>query len=50
MPLQAIATQVAEGRLRAKPSRIFSFHQIREAHRVMEANAAAGKMVVVVHP
>ncbi|HEY7039902.1 MAG TPA: zinc-binding alcohol dehydrogenase family protein [Methylomirabilota bacterium] len=48
VPLQEIAAQVAEGRLKAKPSRIFSFDQIREAHRVMEANEATGKMVVSV--
>ncbi len=48
VPLQEIAQQVAEGRLKAKPSRIFRFEEIREAHRVMEANEAGGKMVVVV--
>src|SRR5258707_11703078 len=49
VPLQDIARQVAAGRLRAKPSRIFRFEEIREAHRVMEANEAAGKMVVVLN-
>jgi NADPH2:quinone reductase len=47
VPLQEIAQQVAAGRLKAKPSRIFGFDEIREAHRVMEANQAGGKMVVV---
>ncbi len=47
VPLQAIARQVAEGTLEAKPSRVFSFDQVREAHRVMEAGEAGGKMVVV---
>jgi NADPH:quinone reductase-like Zn-dependent oxidoreductase len=47
VPLQAIAEQVAAGRLRAKPSRVFRFEEIREAHRVMEAGEAGGKMVVV---
>jgi NADPH:quinone reductase len=47
VPLQDIARQVAEGKLDAKPSRVFSFDQIREAHRVMEAGEAGGKMVVV---
>jgi NADPH2:quinone reductase len=47
VPLQKIAEQVAAGRLRAKPSRVFRFEDIREAHRVMEANEAGGKMVVV---
>jgi NADPH:quinone reductase-like Zn-dependent oxidoreductase len=47
VPLQDIARDVAAGRLQAKPSRIFNFDQIHEAHRVMEANEAGGKMVVV---
>jgi NADPH:quinone reductase-like Zn-dependent oxidoreductase len=47
VPLQEIAHQVAEGRLKAKPTRIFRFEEIREAHRIMEANEAGGKMVVV---
>jgi NADPH:quinone reductase-like Zn-dependent oxidoreductase len=47
VPLQDIARQVAEGKLQAKPSRVFSFDQIREAHRAMEAGEAGGKMVVV---
>ncbi|GAA1706686.1 zinc-binding dehydrogenase [Streptomyces yatensis] len=47
VPLQAIAEQVAAGRLKAKPSRVFRFEDIHEAHRVMEAGEAKGKMVVV---
>nr|WP_205351427.1 zinc-binding alcohol dehydrogenase family protein [Mycobacterium bourgelatii] len=47
VPLADIAGQVADGRLDAKPSRVFSFDQIHEAHRVMEAGGAGGKMVVV---
>jgi NADPH2:quinone reductase len=48
VPLQKIAEDVAAGRLNAKPSRVFGFDEIHEAHRVMEANEAGGKMVVVV--
>jgi NADPH:quinone reductase len=47
VPLQEIAQQVAAGRLKAKPARVFGYEEIREAHRVMEANEAGGKMVVV---
>ena len=43
----AIAADVEASRYRAKPSRVFRFEDIREAHRVMEANEAGGKMVVV---
>ena len=46
VPLQAIAGKVAAGRYQAKPSRVFRFEDIREAHRVMEANEANGKLVV----
>jgi NADPH:quinone reductase-like Zn-dependent oxidoreductase len=46
VPLQKIADDVKQGRLKAKPSRVFKFEDIREAHRVMEANEANGKMVV----
>jgi NADPH:quinone reductase len=47
IPLQSIAEDIAKGKYNAKPSRIFKFGEIREAHRVMEANEANGKMVVV---
>ena len=48
VPLQAIAGDVVAGRYKAKPSRVFRFEDIREAHRVMDAHQADGKMVVVV--
>src|SRR5207249_1539303 len=47
VPLQEIAQQVAAGRLKAKPARVFGFEEIREAHHVMEGNEAGGKMVIV---
>jgi NADPH:quinone reductase-like Zn-dependent oxidoreductase len=47
VPLQQIAADAAAGRLDVKPVRVFGFEQIQEAHRVMEANKAGGKMVVV---
>ena len=47
VPLQEIAADAAAGRLDVKPVRVFRFEEIREAHRVMEANEAGGKMVVV---
>jgi NADPH:quinone reductase len=46
VPLQSIAEKVAAGRYKAKPSRVFRFEDIREAHRVMESNEAVGKLVV----
>ena len=47
VPLQQIAADAAAGWLDVKPARTFGFEEIREAHRVMEANQAGGKMVVV---
>lgn len=47
VPLQQIAADAALGRLEIKPARVFRFDQIQEAHRVMEANQAAGKIVVI---
>jgi NADPH:quinone reductase len=47
VPLQAIATEVERGRYKAKPTRVFRFEEIQEAHRVMESNEAKGKLVVV---
>ena len=46
VPLSDIAEQVRNGQLDAAPARVFSFDDIREAHRVMEAGEAGGKMVV----
>ncbi|WP_454056566.1 zinc-binding alcohol dehydrogenase family protein [Cupriavidus sp. Marseille-Q8015] len=47
VPLQSIAADIAAGRYQARPSRVFRFDEVREAHRLMEANEANGKMVVV---
>lgn len=47
VPLERIAADAAAGRLDARPKRVFRFEEIREAHRVMEAGEAGGKMVVV---
>lgn len=48
VPLQTIANQVAAGRYKAKPARMFRFEETQEAHRVMESGQAGGKMVVLV--
>jgi NADPH:quinone reductase len=47
VPLEQIAADAAAGRLDVKPVRVFRFEDIQEAHRVMEANQAGGKMVAV---
>lgn len=48
VPLQKIANEVAEGRYKAKPVRVFRFDEIKEAHRVMDGSHPGGKMVVMV--
>ena len=47
IPFQDIVDRTARGIYRAKPARIFRFEQIQEAHRLMEAGEANGKIVVV---
>jgi NADPH:quinone reductase len=47
VPLGKIAKDAAAGRLDIKPTRVFRFDEIQEAHSVMESNQAGGKMVVV---
>jgi NADPH:quinone reductase-like Zn-dependent oxidoreductase len=46
VPFQEIIDKVHAGVYKAKPSRVFAFEEIAEAHRVMEASQAAGKLVV----
>ncbi|KAK4183908.1 chaperonin 10-like protein [Podospora australis] len=48
VPLKSIVQSVRDGRFDARPSRVFEFEQIQDAHRIMEAGQANGKMVVVV--
>jgi NADPH2:quinone reductase len=47
IPLGDIAQQIADGKLDAKPTRVFSFDEIHEAQRVAESGEAGGKIVVV---
>lgn len=48
VPLDAIYAKVEAGVLPARPVRTFRFDEIVEAHRVMEAGGALGKMTVTV--
>src|SRR5262249_38831658 len=43
VPLQAIANDVAAGRYRAKPARVFRFEESQEAHKLMESGQAVAK-------
>jgi NADPH2:quinone reductase len=46
IPFQAIVDRVAQGSYRAKPVKVFGFQDIQDAHRLMESNAAGGKIVI----
>ncbi|HEY8977826.1 MAG TPA: zinc-binding dehydrogenase [Burkholderiaceae bacterium] len=48
VPLQRIVDLVEAGVLDAAPARQFAFDQIRRVHELLDAEAAGGKMVVVV--
>lgn len=47
VPMQQIVDRVADGSYKTEPVKVFSFEQIPDAHRLMEANTANGKIVVV---
>ena len=46
-PLQTVVTEVEEDRITPRIGRVFQLDDIVEAHRCMEDNAAAGKIVVL---
>jgi len=48
VPLQEIVEKARTGVFSAKPARVFEFEQIAEAHRLMDAGEAGGKLVVSV--
>lgn len=48
VPLQRIVDLVESGELDAAPARQFAFDEIRRVHELLDAEAAGGKMVVLV--
>lgn len=48
VPLAEIVKMVADGRFNAAPWRVFKFEQIHEAHGIIDADSARGKIVVMV--
>jgi NADPH:quinone reductase len=46
IPFQHIVAKAETGAYRAKPARVFGFEEIADAHRVMETDQAAGKLVI----
>ncbi len=47
IPFQRMIEWAEAGAIQVKPARVFRFDEIREAHRVLDAGTAGGKMVVV---
>ena len=47
MPLQDLVEQVERGELQVPIGKVFKLDDIVEAHKLMEANAAGGKMVII---
>ena len=47
IPLQEIVTKIEQGEWDAKPTNVFGYEDIQEAHRVLEGHNAGGKIVVV---
>ena len=48
VPFQSIVEKAGAGRFSAKPSRVFGFEEIVDAHRLIDAGEAGGKLVVTV--
>lgn len=46
VPLQEIVQHIEKGDWMAKPSRVFDFEDIREAHKALDLGDANGKIVV----
>ena len=46
IPFQDIVAKAEAGAYQAKPARVFAFDEVADAHRIMEANQAGGKLVV----
>jgi NADPH:quinone reductase-like Zn-dependent oxidoreductase len=47
MPLDEVCGQIVDGSLKVPIGRVFKLADIAEAHRLMESNAAGGKIVVL---
>ncbi|KAK3700442.1 hypothetical protein LTR37_015946 [Vermiconidia calcicola] len=47
MPVQHLVEQIEKGELKVPIGKVFNLEDIEEAHRVMDANTAGGKIVVL---
>jgi NADPH:quinone reductase-like Zn-dependent oxidoreductase len=46
IPFQTIIEKVETGNYHARPSRVLAFEEVADAHRLIERNEAAGKLVI----
>ncbi|MEV0670546.1 zinc-binding dehydrogenase [Mycobacterium sp. NPDC050441] len=49
-PHERVIGQQADGTIDLGPSHTYALDEIRDAHRAMESNTGAGKLVVVLDP
>ncbi|KAJ3542464.1 hypothetical protein NM208_g4081 [Fusarium decemcellulare] len=49
VPLKTVMQKVADGKIDARPWKVFKFEEIHAAHHAMEKGDTNGKMVIVVH-
>jgi NADPH2:quinone reductase len=46
IPLQSIVRQIEKGEIKAQPSHIFDYAEIRRAHEILDSGDAGGKIVI----
>lgn len=46
VPLQRIVQQIENGEWEAKPTHVFEYQKIRQAHEILDSGDAGGKIVV----
>lgn len=49
IPMQKIVMRAEQGEYRAKPAQVFQFEDVAAAHRLIESNAAGGKLAVLLN-
>ena len=45
-PLQEIVKKIERGEWNAKPTKVFDYSEIHDAHRLLDSHKAAGKIVI----
>jgi NADPH:quinone reductase-like Zn-dependent oxidoreductase len=50
IPFQRLVELAEDGQLQVRPARVYEFHRIQDAHRMLDAEGAGGKIVVTLPP